>query len=389
MTELTLAAGVPIGDGAGGGDASAEAWLLLAGYAALALVVSFLCSMLEASLLSLPRSHVQLLVEQGKPVGTLLLRMKNHLDRPLAAILTLNTIAHTIGAAGVGAQVLNIFGSAWVFASSVIITLAILYLSEIVPKGLGATFAKPLAPFTGRTIQTLEWLTAPFVWVASVIGRVFGGMESSDVTRDEVGVYARMGEAAGELRPQESRVIRNLLRLRDVPVADVMTPRSVVFMLQADATCGDVVEEHSPIRFTRIPIYNNDRDDVLGFVLRKQVLEAVSEDQSDRKLRELIQPLEAIRDVTPVSEALDRMTAGQQHMLLCHDEFGQNDGLVTLEDCVETLLGVEIVDETDSVEDMRALARERSAARRDRVSPVTVKGVASKLEKDSTTLKGS
>ncbi|MEO0965356.1 MAG: CNNM domain-containing protein [Planctomycetota bacterium] len=270
MTELTLAAGVPIGDGAGGGDASAEAWLLLAGYAALALVVSFLCSMLEASLLSLPRSHVQLLVEQGKPVGTLLLRMKNHLDRPLAAILTLNTIAHTIGAAGVGAQVLNIFGSAWVFAGSVIITLAILYLSEIVPKGLGATFAKPLAPFTGRTIQTLEWLTAPFVWVASAIGRVFGGMESSDVTRDEVGVYARMGEAAGELRPQESRVIRNLLRLRDVPVADVMTPRSVVFMLQADATCGDVVEEHSPIRFTRIPIYNNDRDDVLGFVLRKQ-----------------------------------------------------------------------------------------------------------------------
>jgi CBS domain containing-hemolysin-like protein len=342
--------------------------VLLAGYAALALGVSFLCSMLEASLLSLPRSHVELLVERGKPVGRLLQRMKDGLDRPLAAILTLNTIAHTIGAAGVGAQVLKIFGSAWVFAGSVIITLAILYLSEIIPKGLGATFAKPLAPFTGRTIQVLEWGTWPFVWLASLIGKVFGGMETSEVTRAEVGVYAAMGEAAGELQPQESRVIRNLLRLRDVPVADVMTPRSVVFMLAGDLTCGAVVQEHGPLRFTRIPIYGEDADHILGFVLRKQVLEAVGDGQEGRTLRELAQPLGSIRDTTPVSTALDQMIAGQDHLLLCQDEFGQTDGLVTMEDCVETLLGVEIVDETDGVEDMRSLARKRAAGRREGVA---------------------
>jgi len=369
MLDLSLAAAVPMADGATAGDPSPTAWLLLAAYAALALGVSFLCSMLEASLLSLPRSHVELLVQQRKTVGPLLQRMKDGLDRPLAAILTLNTIAHTIGAAGVGAQVLKIFGSAWVFAGSIIITLAILYLSEIIPKGLGATFAKPLAPFTARTIQFLEWATAPFVWLASAIGKVFGGMESSDVTRAEVGVYAAMGEAAGELNPRESRVIRNLLRLRDIPASDVMTPRSVVFMLQADATAGDAVQQHSPIRFTRIPLYHQTSDDIQGFVLRKHILEAVNDNHPDRPLRDLAQPLHAVRDTTSVSDALDRMITGQQHMLLCQDEFGQTDGLVTLEDCLETLLGVEIVDETDSVEDMRSLARKRAATRRDHAQP--------------------
>jgi CBS domain containing-hemolysin-like protein len=364
MLHSILAAGVPVGDADYAGDPSAAAWMLLAGYAALALGVSFLCSMLEASLLSLPRSHVELLVQQRNPVGLTLQRMKDGLDRPLAAILTLNTIAHTIGAAGVGAQVLKIFGSAWVFAGSVVITLAILYLSEIIPKGLGATFAKPLAPFTGRTIHALEWATAPFVWVASAIGKVFGGMEASDVTRAEVGVYAAMGEAAGELQPQESRVIRNLLRLRDVPVADIMTPRSVVFMLQADRTAADVVAQHSPIRFTRIPVFGHNADDILGFVLRKQILEAIGDQQPDQTLRDLAQPLHALRDTTPVSKALDQMIADQQHMLLCRDEFDQTDGLVTLEDCLETLLGVEIVDETDTTEDMRSLARKRATTRR-------------------------
>ncbi len=365
MIDMILAAGGPMGAGGEvGGEPSASAWLLLAAYAALALGVSFLCSMLEASLLSLPRSHVALLVERGERVGKLLERMKDGLDRPLAAILTLNTIAHTIGAAGVGAQVLKIFGSAWVFAGSVVITVAILYLSEIIPKGLGATFAKSLAPFTGRTIQVLEWVTAPFVWLASLIGKVFGGMETSDVTRAEVGVYAMMGEAAGELQPQESKVIRNLLRLRDVPAADIMTPRSVVFMLQADLTCGEVVEKHSPMPFTRIPVFGEDSDHIVGFVLRKQVLEAVGDGEPERRLREFAQPLPTIRDTTPVSKALDQMIAGQHHLMLCQDEFDQTDGLVTLEDCLETLLGVEIVDETDSVEDMRTLARKRAEGRR-------------------------
>jgi len=363
MCYWTLAVAAPAGDTVGG-DPSATAWLLLAGYAALALGVSFLCSLLEASILSLPRSHVELLVEREKPVGKVLRRMKDNLDRPLAAILTLNTIAHTIGAAGVGAQVLKIFGSAWVFTGSVIITLAILYLSEIIPKGLGATFAKPLAGFTGRTIQVLEVGTAPFVWAASLIGRVFGGMESGEVTRDEVGVYAAMGAAAGELHPQESRVIRNLLRLREIAVADIMTPRSVMFMLAADATCGGVVEDHGQLRFTRIPVYGEDQDDIVGFVLRKDVLEAVGADQFEKPIGELVQPLPTIRESDTVSDALDRMIAAQDHMLRCVDEFDQTDGLVTMEDCVETLLGVEIVDETDSVQDMRTLARKRASERR-------------------------
>lgn len=363
-TQTLLAAGLVVSSGdPGGGSGGGGAWVMLGVYAALALGVSFLCSLLEASILSLPRSHVALLIEQGKPIGKTLERMKNNLDRPLAAILTLNTIAHTIGAAGVGAQVLIIFGDAWVFIGSIIITLLILYLSEIIPKGLGATFAKPLSGFTGRTIAILEFIVAPFVWVAMGISKMVGGMEAAHVTREEVAVFARMGLSAGELKEQEATVIANLLALRDTRVCDVMTPRSVMFCFEKSQTVEQVIAEHGQLRFARIPVYEGNRDHMVGLLMRKDILEALGNDRHDTPVAELMKPLRSVRGSEPVASAIDLMIAHREHLLRVEDEFGHTLGLVTLEDGIETLLGVEIIDETDRVADMRELARQRAAER--------------------------
>ncbi len=358
LAVITTGGGEPAG-GATGWD-----WILLSLYLSLALGVSFLCSLLEASILSLPRSYVAVLMEQGKPTGKLLARMKDNLDRPLAAILTLNTIAHTIGAAGVGAQVVKIFGNGYVFLGGVVVTLLILYLSEIIPKGIGATFAKQLSPFTARTVRILEYVAAPFVWVAMGLAKLVGGMEAAHVTRDEVAMYAKLGEHAGQLQPQESKVIRNLLKLGYVRVEDIMTPRSVAFMIDAGATCGGVVERHEVLPFSRIPVWEGQPDYVAGFVLRKDILERVGVDDDDATVGSLMKPVDRLNEEASVGEALDYMIEHQSHLCVVEDEFHQVAGLVTLEDCIETMLGVEIVDETDSVEDMRALASQKAEDRR-------------------------
>ncbi len=345
-------------------------WVMLGLYLALALGVSFLCSLLEAGLLSLPRSHVELLVQQGKRSGRLLRAMKQNLDRPLAAILTLNTIAHTVGAAGVGAQSLVIFGSWAVAWASAIVTLLILVLSEIIPKSLGAAHTKRLAPFTALATQGLIWVTLPLIiplqWVSRWLNR---GAAHGMITRDEVAMTAELGRMAGELRPEESRVIRNLLGLHRVPVEDVMTPRPVMFTLPQTATVAEVVAEHPRLRFSRMPIHSGDADHITGQVTRHKIMAANNEGRGDATLAELASPLMEVGEQTSVADTLERMVERQQHVFRVVDEFGGTAGLVTQEDCIETLLGVEIVDETDSVEDMRDAARQLLARRRERAQP--------------------
>lgn len=357
---------VVAGGAAGGAEEAAGTfdWIMLFVYLGLALGVSFLCSMLEAGILSIPHPYVMVLAEEGRKSGKLLDHMKSNLDRPLAAILSLNTVAHTVGAAGVGAQVQIIFGNQWVAIASVIVTLLILVLSEIIPKSLGAAHAKRLSGFTAYTIQVMIWISYPLVVVLEAISRRISGGERSMITREEVKVAAELGEHAGALEEREMRVIHNLLRLSEVKVRDVMTPRPVVFMLPENMTAREAAEKHHPIRFSRIPIFRGGADQIVGLVQRQALLHAASDERGDQPLETLLQPIHVVPDLANVADALDEFIRRREHLFQVTDEHGGTAGIITLEDTLETLLGVEIVDETDTVEDMRKLARQLVERRR-------------------------
>lgn len=360
-----LAAGpVSTGSAIAGEGVTAANLTLLGIYLALAIGVSFLCSLLEAGLLSVPTSHVELMAQENRRGGQRLKHMKTHVDRPLAAILTLNTVAHTIGAAGVGAQVLVIWGSGAVAIGSAIVTLLILVFSEIIPKSIGAAQAKPLAAFTAYAIQGMIWLTLPLLIPLQWISSKLGGGHAAQVTRAEVAITAELGHTAGVIDPRETRIIRNLFRLDQITIKDVMTPRPVMFALGRDTTADQVIEQHGRLRFTRIPVQGESVDDIVGHVTRHAIHQARNEGRGGDPLALIAQPLESTDETESVADTLDRLIRDQQHMLLVQDEFGGTAGLITLEDCVETLLGVEIVDETDSAEDMREAARSLLERRR-------------------------
>lgn len=333
---------------------------LLFFYLGLALLVSFLCSLLEAVLLTTSHAHIAVLKKGGHGAGKLLAGFKEEIDRPLAAILTLNTIAHTVGAAGVGAQVLALFGNHFVTAGSIILTLCVLIFSEIIPKTLGATYWKKLAPFTAHTLKILIFVLYPFVIISEKISDLLATDKNKEkITREEVIVSAERGEDDGTLQQKETRVIKNLLRLNNIYVRDVMTPRSVVVALPQKLTVAEVIDKYSPIPFSRIPVYQSSVDDISGVVLRYKILEASSSDQHTLRLESLRSKVHAIQETESIATVLDEFIKRRDHIFIVNDEYGTMGGIITLEDCIETLLGVEIVDEFDSVEDMRQFALEQ------------------------------
>lgn len=353
-------AAVPTGGGSAAGAATTQDWALLWAYLALALGVSFLCSMLEASLLSMTPSYTQMLVDRGSRAGRILQAMKRDIDRPLAAILTLNTVAHTVGAAGVGAQAAVVFGRAWVGVISAVLTLLILILSEIIPKTIGAVWHKQLAPFTAYTTRTMIWALWPLVAICMLLSQWISGSKREDkMSRDELTSLAHLGRQHGTLKPDEYLVMRNLMALRDVQVGDVMTPRNVMYMLPATQTIGELMESVGPPRFARIPIYRDTPDNLLGYITRYEMLRCFHAGQTERTLQDIARPLIAVPEHGDVANLLQRMTETREHLAQVVDEYGGTAGLVTLEDAIESLLGVEIVDETDLVADMRELARRR------------------------------
>ena len=356
-------------------------------YLSVALTIFFLCSLLEAVLLSVTHPYIESLTRKGSKVGFRLKELKEHTDRSLAAILTLNTIAHTIGAAGVGTEVYDLFGSAWVAVASVILTLLILVFSEVIPKSLGVAKWKRLAPFTAKVIKALIFITYPLVWVLERISKVFQPEGyRAEVTREEMIAAAELGEDQGILEADETRVIRNLLRLDNIPAEDVMTPNTVMLTFQKDRTVEDVVKNNSPVRFSRIPVTNTGLDDIIGIVLRNEILEAYSAGKGDVTLESMAHPVQTVSPSASVGDLLDEFIKRQDHIFLVVDEYGGTEGIITLEDAVETLLGVEIVDETDSVEDMRKLAREQWEGRRKRNVLIGVETVEEKdEEKDAGT----
>ncbi len=330
-----------------------------------ALSVSFLCSLLEAVLLSVPRSYVGVLVEQGSVAGQRLARMKEDVDKPLAAILTLNTFAHTLGAAGVGAEAALLWGDAWVGVVSFVVTLLVLVFSEIIPKTLGAVHAKRLAPFVAWVVHGLMVVLRPVVAACKWVSKCFAGRThgAPRLGRDEVRSLAMVALKEGAIDSTEAAVLRNLIALREITVEQIMTPRTVVFALRADQTVGQVTEAGPP-SFARIPIIGASLDDPKGLVHRRDLYKALSDGQTQTALGDLVQPLHVVPGLAKLSVILNKFVQRREQLFLVVDEYGSSVGIVTLEDVIETLLGMEIVDETDPAEDMQALAKKLSAERR-------------------------
>lgn len=333
-------------------------------YFFLTLGVSFLCSLLESIILSVSHTYIAVLVKSGHKSGKYLEYLKDNINRPLAAILTLNTVAHTVGAAGVGAQTMIVLGNEFVAIMSGILTLAILILSEIIPKTLGAVYWRQLARFAGWGIRILMFITYPFVILSESFSRLFHSKDPNRVSREEVVAMAEMGEDEGTIQERESEIIENLFNLREVAAEEVMTPRSVVFALPKSMTVGQVMDKYSPIAFSRIPVYDKDLDDVIGFIHRYDLVNKQAQDEFSTTMESLIEPIHTVQQEDSVAAILEEFVRRRQQIFMVQDEFGTTTGIITLEDAIETLLGVEIVDEHDSVVDMRKLARDKLIRRR-------------------------
>lgn len=313
-------------------------------------------------------------IKEGKKYAVILSGLKDTIDRPLAAILTLNTIAHTVGAAGVGSEVNKIYGDDFVAIASAILTFVVLVFSEIIPKTLGATNWKRFAPFTAYTIRLMIVILYPLVFLMEKVSELVGGKDQNIFTREEMIATAEMGVGHGALKKKESNIIKNLLMLDNIFVYDIMTPRSVLFALDQEQTIEEVIKEYKPIRYSRIPVYNDNMDRIEGVVHRYQILEASSSDLDTKRLKELKTSLHSVPEDISVSACLDQLIHRNDHIFLVVDDYGSTMGIVTLEDAIETLLGVEIIDEFDSVADLRLHALEQWKKRKQKRNVADNKG---------------
>lgn len=328
-------------------------------YLALAIGVSFLCSVLEAVLLSTTPSFVEKIVNLRPRSGKVVAAVRDNIDESLSSILILNTFAHTMGAAGVGSQALQVFGQQWETLIAVLLTLAILYFSEIIPKTLGATFWRSLAIPSAYVIRWLVWLTYPLVWVSTRITKLFSGKQDDVVSREEILALASLGQKDGILISQEAEYLSNLLSLREILTEEILTPRSVVHMLQQEETISEALNHDKTQQFSRIPVYGENKDRIVGKVLRRDLYSAERDGRGDQPIKSIMRSIISVSEKLPVQPLLEKFIRTQAHLFLVEDEFGQTAGIVTLEDAIETLLGREIVDETDDVPDMQALARDQ------------------------------
>ena len=327
--------------------------------------ISFLCSILESVLLSVNMSYVAVLERERSTIGALLRHQKESINKSIASILILNTIANTLGAAAVGAQASKIFGNDAVVYVSVVLTFAILFLSEIIPKTIGAIYWKALAPLAARFIQVFIWITYPIIlttlFVTNKISQ--GQNDPNSLTKEELLESMLQSEDEGVIDEKESDVIENILNLDNIKVSEVLTPRSVVFGLDDSMTVRESLQRDELNKFSRFPVYRDSIEEVTGIVMTKDILRQALKDDSV-KLSRLKEEMFVLNENIPVSKALDLFIQKKYHMFLVTDSYDQTEGIITLEDCVETILGVEIVDESDTTEDMRELAKSRMRLKR-------------------------
>lgn len=338
-----------------GGDVA-----LLLTYVSLALLFSFMCSVTEAVLLSITPTFIGSLEKSDPARAAVLRKLKGeNIDRSLAAILTLNTIAHTVGAIGAGAQAVTVFGNAWFGVFSAVMTLLILFLSEILPKTLGAVYWRSLTGLTAWYVSLLIKCMYPLILISEKLTKLIAhGQKVHVFSRDEFIAMANIGEASGHINDRESRIIRNLFRFGSLRAQDVMTPRTVVVALQQDQSISQALKARTNTPFSRIPVYGSGLDDVTGFVIREDLLLAQTQGTGNRPLTALRREILAVAGAMPLSSLLEQLIDQRRHIAVVIGEYGETRGIVTLEDVVETLLGIEIVDEGDKVEDMQSLARQ-------------------------------
>lgn len=330
---------------------------LLLLYLAIAIGVSFLCSILEAVLLSITPSYLEKLTQSHPKSGQIVAVVKNRMDESLSSILILNTFAHTMGAAGVGSQAIQTFGAEWETLIAVLLTLAILYFSEIIPKTLGATFWQNLAVPAAYVIGWLVKITYPLVWISTLLTRLFSRKANNAISREEISALASIMHRDGTLLAQENEYLNNLLQLRKVRTEDILTPRSVMHSLDQELTVSEALNQPQTRQFTRIPIYRDSIDDITGKVIRADLFEAERAGKGAQAIKTIARKIVRVSEKLPVQNLLDQFIKSHLHLFLVVDEFGQTQGLVTLEDAIETLLGREILDERDTVVDMQELAR--------------------------------
>ena len=342
---------------------------LLVLYVVAALLFSFLCSVAEAALLSITPSYIAGLKLTNPKKAEVLRRLKEEkLDQSLAAILTVNTIAHTAGAIGAGSKATAVFGSAWFGVFSAVMTLLILFLSEILPKTLGAVYWRQLTGLTAAYVNFLIKAMYPLILVSEKFTKMIsGGKNYNNFSRDEFVAMAGIGQEQGHINDRESKIIRNLFLFKSVQASAIMTPRIVVSALQKNLTVSEALAAPDMMAFSRMPIHASGLDSIAGFVLREDLLVAQNQGRGDVQISEFRREIMAVISSTPLSKLLETLLEQRQHIAVVVGEYGDTKGVVTLEDVVETLLGIEILDEGDKVEDMQQLARQMWAKRAERM----------------------
>ncbi|MBZ0246285.1 MAG: hemolysin family protein [Cyclobacteriaceae bacterium] len=333
---------------------------LLLVYLFIALIISFMCSIMEAVLLSLPISFLKSKSELGDKNADTMIALKEDIDKPLSAILSLNTVAHTVGAAGVGAQATVVFGEAYFGIVSAVLTILILVVTEIIPKTLGASYNRELVGITSKVIKGMIFITYPLVWLSSILTRMLSREKPQFTTsRAEISALASIGTEEGIFGDKENKIIQNLIKLKSLRIKAVMTPRIVVVTAHEEMTLQEFLENKEFLSFSRIPIYRDNKDNITGYVLRELVFEKLAEDQFDLKLKDIKRDIAIFPASITLFDAWEKLLQRKEHISLVIDEYGGMDGIATLEDIIETLLGFEIVDEKDKVDDMQKYAAKR------------------------------
>jgi CBS domain containing-hemolysin-like protein len=328
--------------------------------------ISFLCSILESILLSTNISYIAVLEENNPTTGKLLKKLKNNIDKSISSILILNTFANTLGATAIGVQAQEIFGnnSNLVLIISIILTFMILFFAEIIPKTIGAIYWKQLAPYAARIIEIFILITYPIIiFTLFVTNKINKSKDNDTVSREELLQTTLLSEEDGVINDMESDIIENTLSLKEIKIKDILTPRSVVFAVQKDTIIKDLLEDERTYKFSRLPVYDTNIDNIVGMVLTKKLFKQAIKN-ANLTIENIMIDVSSINENIPVSKALSSFTKVKGHMLIVTDGYDQTEGIVTLEDCIETLLGLEIMDELDTTADMRKLASQKMKAKR-------------------------
>lgn len=324
------------------------------------MAISFLCSILEATLMSTPISYITLREDEGYKPASLMKRYKMDSSRPIAAILSLNTIANTIGAAGVGRQATLVFGSEWFGLVSAIVTVLILVFSEIIPKTIGTSHWKGLMGFAAKSIRILIVCLYPIVVCVEGLQKLITPKDSdTSVSREEVGAMADVAEESGELDEDENEIIQNLINIDDLTAGEAMTPRVVAAIAPESMTIKSFYKDRRYLHHSRIPVYADNDEYITGYILRVEALQLMAEDKYDTRLGDIKRDVDCFPEDTPLDQIWDTMLEKKEQIAVIINEYGSFQGILTMEDVIETILGDEIVDERDAVVDMQQLAREK------------------------------